>query len=213
MRLRNVKGLPKPISCMAGRPEMMRYTLMHSTKATATMPHSRNTRWITFSRALRAPVFFERIVGSFLVRNGKCPWPGIRVRGGFPGWLLGHGHRTGVFDEVGSGGRGGEVKESLGSGGESNAFLGHQHEGALDLVAAIQDGGFGAGHTVHGQSLDGGLAFHGGQGGIANGVGVAGNRLDDAASGGQLLIQLAGVLGAGDGLEAVPGAAAGKKDG
>ena len=125
-------------------------------------------------------------------------------QGGFPGWLLGHGHRTGVLDEVGSGGRGGEVKESLGSGGESNAFLGHQHEGALDLVAAIQDGGFGAGHTVHGQSLDGGLAFHGGQGGIADGVGVAGNGLNDAAGGGQLLVQLAGILGIGDGLETVP---------
>ena len=40
-------------------------------------------------------------------------------------------------------------------------------------------------------------------------LGLPRDRLDDAAGGGQLLIELAGVLGAGDGLEAVARAAAG----
>ena len=79
------RNLNRPIWRMAGRPEMIRYTLMTSTKPTATMPHSRKIRWITVSRALRAPVFFERIVGSFLVRNGKGPWPGITGQGRIPG--------------------------------------------------------------------------------------------------------------------------------
>ena len=35
------RKLVSPISRMAGRPEITRYTLMHSTKPTATMPHSR----------------------------------------------------------------------------------------------------------------------------------------------------------------------------
>ena len=41
---------------MAGRPEMMRYTLMHSTKATATMPHSRKSRCMNRSRTSFAPL-------------------------------------------------------------------------------------------------------------------------------------------------------------
>ena len=104
-------------------------------------------------------------------------------------------HRTGVLDQLGSGGGGGEVEESLSGGGESYALLGHQHKGTLDFIAAVQDGGFGAGHTAHGEGLDSGLAFHGGQGGVADGVGVSGNGLNDAAGGGQLLAELAQVLG------------------
>ena len=89
------------------------------------------------------------------------------------------------------------------------SVLGHEDEGTLDGIAAVEDGLLGAGDTADRQSLDGVLALDCGEGGVADGIGVARDRLDDAAGGGQLLIELAGVLGAGDGLEAVAGAAAG----
>ena len=40
-------------------------------------------------------------------------------------------------------------------------------------------------------------------------LGLPATAVNDAAGGGQLLVQLAGILGIGDGLETVPGAAAG----
>ena len=100
------------------------------------------------------------------------------------------------------------LEERLCRGREGLAGLGRQHEGPLNGVAAVQNGFLRAGHAADRHGLDGALTLHGGEGGAADGFGVASHRLDDAAGGGQLLIQLAGVLGAGDGLKAVSGAAA-----
>ena len=112
-------------------------------------------------------------------------------------------------DEVVRGGRRGVVEEGLRGGGERSIGLRHEDEGTLDGVAAVEDGLLGAGDAADRHSLDGVLALDCGEGGVADGIGVARDRLDDAASGGQFLIELAGVLGAGDGLEAVARAAAG----
>ena len=127
-----------------------------------------------------------------------------------PPWcLLCDRHRAGGLDEVVRGGGGGVVKEGLRGGGERSVGLRHEDEGTLDGVAALEDGLLGAGDAADRHSLGGVLALDCGEGGIADGIGVARDRLDDAAGGGQLLIELAGVLGAGDGLEAVARAAAG----
>ena len=127
-----------------------------------------------------------------------------------PPWcLLCDRHRAGGLDEVVRGGGGGVVEEGLRSGGERSVGLRHEDEGTLDGVAAVENGLLGAGDAADRHSLDGVLALDCGEGGVADGVDVARDRLDDAAGGGQLLIELAGVPGAGDGFEAVARAAAG----
>ena len=50
----------RPISRMAGRPEMMRYTVMNSTKATATSPHRKKRTFIPRSSSSRSPFFITR---------------------------------------------------------------------------------------------------------------------------------------------------------
>src|SRR5699024_3533489 len=69
------------------------------------------------------------------------------------------------------------------------------------------NGLLGGSHTAHGDGLDG--VIHSGQRGVADGVGVGGHVGDDLTGRGQLVLVLAGVLGAGDGLKAVPGAGTG----
>ena len=127
-----------------------------------------------------------------------------------PPWrLLCDRNRAGGLDEVVRGGGGGVVEEGLRGGGERSIGLRHEDEGTLDGVAAVENGLLGAGDAADRHSLDGVLALDCGEGGVADGIGVARDRLDDAAGGGQLLIELAGDLGAGDGFEAVARAAAG----
>ena len=63
----------RPISFIAGTPEIIRYTLMTSTKPTATMPHSRKMVCISHSRASLAP----RRPGSALF----ALWPGLAAAG------------------------------------------------------------------------------------------------------------------------------------
>ena len=133
-----------------------------------------------------------------------------RARGGDPeerDGLLGYRHSAGAGDQVGGIGGGGEVHERLGSLGERGAVTDDEVEVALDGVAAVQNGLLRGFHAAHGDGLHG--LVHGGQGGVADGVGVGGHGGDHLAGGGQLILVLAGVLGAGDGLEAVAGAGAG----
>ena len=59
-------------------------------------------------------------------------------------------HRTGGLDQLAGSGRGSVVEESLGCGRQGLAGLGHQHEGTLNGVAAVQNGGFCAGHAAYG---------------------------------------------------------------
>ena len=116
-----------------------------------------------------------------------------RARGGDPeerDGLLGYRHSAGAGDQVGGIGGGGEVHERLGSLGERGAVTDDEVEVALDGVAAVQNSGFRAGHTAHGDSLDGVIALHSGEGCVTDGVGVAGNCFNDAAGGGQLLIPI-----------------------
>src|SRR5699024_5172446 len=62
------------------------------------------------------------------------------------------------------------VEERLSSLGKCLTALGHQDEGTLNFVAAVQDGFVGGNHTADGQGLDG--VLYRGQGGVADGVGV-----------------------------------------
>ena len=64
------------------------------------------------------------------------------------GNLFGNGHRTGRLDEVIGGGGGCVVEEGLRRGGQGFAGFGHQHEGPLNGVAAVQNGGFRAGYAA-----------------------------------------------------------------
>ena len=77
----------------------------------------------------------------------------------------------------------------------------------VDTLAAVLDGSLRGFHTADCQRLD--AVADRGEGGIADGVGVLGHGVDDVACGGELLTVLAGVLGVGDGLEAVTRAGAG----
>src|SRR5699024_348803 len=99
------------------------------------------------------------------------------------------------------------VHKGLGGLGELGAVAEDEVEVTLDGVGPIQDSGLGGRHLTHGEGLHG--VVHGGQGGIADGVGVGGHAGDDLTGGGQLVLVLAGILGAGDGLKAVPGAGTG----
>ena len=91
-----------------------------------------------------------------------------------PPWcLLCDRNRAGGLDEVVRGGRGGVVEEGLRGVERGPRRLRHEDEGTLDGVAAVQDGLLGAGHAADGHSLDGVLALDCGEGGVADGVGVA----------------------------------------
>ena len=100
-----------------------------------------------------------------------------------------------------------EVKELLCVGGEGFAGLGHEDERTLDDIAAVLDGLFRGSHAADRQSLDG--ILEGCEGSIADGIRVLGDGRDDVAGGGQLLTVLAGILGTGDGFEAVARAGTG----
>ena len=71
-------------------------------------------------------------------------------------------------------------------------------------VAAVLDGSFTGSHTINPDGLHGVLDR--GQGDIADGIGILCYCGKHCAVGGQLLAVLAGILGIGDGLEAVAGA-------
>ena len=109
--------------------------------------------------------------------------------------------------EVGGVSGGGVIEESLRSSAELSAVLSDEDEGALDNVAAVLDGVLGRGDAADGQSLY--VVLKSCEGSVADGVRVRGDGGDNVTGGGQLLTVLAGVLGVGDGLEAVAGAAAG----
>ena len=59
-----------PIVWIAGRPEMIRYTLMNSTKATATMPQSKKIRCTAVSMPARA--FFLPAGAGLGLRRTVC---------------------------------------------------------------------------------------------------------------------------------------------
>ena len=131
----------------------------------------------------------------------------LSKRGKRGAFLLCNRHRTGGSDDLIGIGAGGEIEEGLSGFAEGLAGAGGQDEGALNGVGAVQHGLLRGGHAAHGQSFD--AVLHSGEGGVADGVGVAGHSGDHIAGGGQLLVVLAGFLGACDRLEAVPGAGPG----
>ena len=77
------RNLVSPISRIAGRPEITRYTLMHSTKPTATMPHSRKIRWMACSMALRVRRLLPavRFIEFSFPDNGEAPSPAAAGEG------------------------------------------------------------------------------------------------------------------------------------
>ena len=82
-------------------------------------------------------------------------------------------HRTGSLDQLAGSGRGSLVEECLGCGRQGLAGLGHQHEGPLNGVAAVQNSFLRAGHAAYGDGLDGVLTLYSGEGCVTDGVGVA----------------------------------------
>ena len=159
------RNLVSPISRMAGRPEITRYTLMHSTKPTATMPHSRKIRWMACSMALRVRRLLPavRFIEFSFPNDGEAPSPAAAGEG--PRFvLLGGRHGARILDEGGGVLGGSEVEEGLRRRGQGRAVLGHQHEGPLNGVAAVQYGGLGAGHAAYGDGLHGILTLHSGEG-------------------------------------------------
>ena len=68
---------------LAGRPEITRYTLMHSTKPTATMPHSRKIRWMACSMALRVRRLLPavRFIEFSFPDNREAPSPAAADEG------------------------------------------------------------------------------------------------------------------------------------
>ena len=124
-------------------------------------------------------------------------------------FLLCHGDGAGLTDEVVRRGAGGVIKERLCRRGERLALAGHQNEGTLHGVGAVQNGLLGAVNAVYLQRLDAVLSFDRGERGIADGVGVRRHSGDHSAGGGQLLREDARLARAGDGLKAVARAAAG----
>ena len=118
-----------------------------------------------------------------------------------------HRNCAGRGDVLGSFRAQGEVEELLGVVGERFAGLGHEDERTLDDIAAVLDGLLGGSYAADRQSLDG--ILEGCEGSIADGIRVLGDGRDDVTGGGQLLTVLAGILGTGDGFEAVARAGTG----
>ena len=135
--------------------------------------------------------------------------PALAGRLGYAIFLLRHGDGAGLTDEVVRRGAGGVIKERLCRRGERLALAGHQNEGTLHGVGAVQNGLLGAVNAVHLQRLDAVLSFDRGERGIADGVGVRRHSGDHSTGGGQLLREDARIARAGDGLKAVARAAAG----
>ena len=121
--------------------------------------------------------------------------------------LLVHGHSACGADEVGSVLAGGKVHKGLCLLRQGNALVGNEHEGTLDLVAAVLDGVLAALHTLHGDHGNG--VAHSGQRSVADGQRVCLHSADDSAGGGQLLCILAAVLHVHDALKAIAGAGTG----
>src|SRR5699024_10663530 len=117
------------------------------------------------------------------------------------------GHAAGGLDLIGGVGAHGPLQEGLGSLGELGALHGDHDEGALDLVSTVSHSGLGGSHTVDLHGHHG--VVHSGQGGVADGVGVAGHRADHLAGGLVLVGVHAGILNAHDLLEGAAGTGGG----
>ena len=102
---------------------------------------------------------------------------------------------------------GSEVEEGFRCAGQGGVVSRYQHEVSLDGVGAVLDGLLVGSHAAHAQDLHG--VAHGGQGGVADGVGVSGHCGNHVAGGGQFLIVQALFSSLCNGLEAVPGAGSG----
>ena len=90
---------------------------------------------------------------------------------------------------------------------QGHALVGDEHEGTLDLVAAVLHGVLAALHTLHGDHGNG--VAHSGQGSVADGQRIGLHSADDCAGSGQLLCVLAAVLHVHDALKAIAGAGTG----
>ena len=101
------------------------------------------------------------------------------------------GNHTGCHDDLIGIGGGCIVEEGLGRVVQLGIILGCQHEGTLDGVGAVLDGGFAGSHTANLDSLHG--VLNGGQRGVADGAGVLSHSGDHVAGGAQFLTVLLGV--------------------
>ena len=116
------------------------------------------------------------------------------------------GDGAGAGDDVGDLIAHGVVQEGLGGGAELLALDGDDHEGTLDGEAAVRDGLLARHDAVDRDGGDG--LIDGGEGSVADGVGVGGNVADDVAGGAVLVGVGAGALDAEDFLEGAAGAGA-----
>ena len=160
---------------MAGIPEIIRYTLISSTKATLTKPQNRNSPCIAFS--IKSFFFF---ILRFAYWNG-----------------------TGVTNQICRIFRCCEIVELLCFFGKLSVFLGDEAERTLQLVASIFDGVFGAGYAIDLDSLNLVLTLYCGEGRVSDCFLIAAYCGNYRTGGCQFLFQLALVFGAGCAFEAV----------
>ena len=207
---------------MAGIPEIIRYTLISSTKATLTKPQNRNSPCIAFS--IKSFFFFilrfafynlcfpslysrQRVPNesSFWEipykeesRVAMCPTTFRNVSA-----LFAYRNGTGVTNQICRIFRCCEIVELLCFFGKLSVFLGDEAERTLQLVASIFDGVFGASYAVNLDSLNLVLTFYCGEGSVSDCFLIAAYCGDYRTCGCQFLFQLALVFGAGCTFETV----------